>query len=124
MALKAYASTIWHTLRSKRGEAHTAEQIAFQPRGALTATDMQTAIEQLLSIVNGNTPPGGAPAAYRHIQAIPAAVWTVNHMLGFRPSIQMFDDGGQEIDGAVQHVSNNVLTVSFITTVAGEAYLS
>lgn len=124
MALRAFGSTVWHIMRSGRGEAHTAAQIAFQPRGAITATDLQAAIEQVLNIVNGTMPSGGSPASYRHIQAIPATSWTVDHMLGFRPSIQMFDASGNEIDGAVQHATENRLIVSFIRPVAGEAYLS
>jgi hypothetical protein len=124
MALRSYGSTVWHILRSKRGEAHTAEQIAFQPRGALTATDIQAAMEQLMNIVTMAGPLGGTTSAYRHIQAIPAATWTVNHMLGFKANIQLFDDAGREIDGAVHHVDQNVMTVSFIRNVAGEAYCS
>jgi hypothetical protein len=124
MALRAYGSTVWHILRSRRGEAHTAEQISFQPRGAITATDLQAAMEQLMSIVTSAGPIPGAASTYRHIQAIPSATWTVQHMLGFKPNIQLFDDAGREIDGAVQHTSNNVLTVSFIRPVAGEGYLS
>lgn len=124
MALRAYGSTVWHVLRSKKGEAHTAEQISFQPRGAITATDLQAAMEQLLNIVTAGGPIAGDPSQYRHIQAIPAAEWTVQHMLGFKPNIQLFDDGGREIDGAVQHLNNNTLKVSFIRPVAGEAYCS
>lgn len=124
MALRVFGNTGWHILRSKRGEAHTAEQIAFQPRGPISATDLQAAIEQLVGIVTEGSVLGGVASAYRHIQAIPAATWTVRHMLGFRPSIQMYDDAGVEIDGVVRHTDSNELTVSFIKPVAGEAYLS
>lgn len=124
MALRAYGSTVWHILRSRRGEAHTAEQISFQPRGGITATDLQAAIEQMLNIVTASGPISGPISTYRHIQAIPAAEWTVQHMLGFKPNIQLFDDAGREIDGAISHESNNVLKVSFIRPVAGEGYCS
>ena len=31
--------------------------------------------------------PGGGGAAYVHTQSTPATTWTINHNLGFRPTV-------------------------------------
>ena len=41
---------------------------------------------------------GGASQTYTHTQSTASATWTINHNLGFRPSIELFDAGGQEFD--------------------------
>lgn len=126
MALRQYSSTIWHILRSKKGEAHTAHQIAFQPPAGMAASTVQEALIELRTMMGQVAQGLGVPAAnfYRHIQAIPAQVWTVNHGLGFRPAVTMSNDSGIELDGVVKHINENTVQISFIKPVAGEAELS
>ena len=124
MALRPVGSTVFHILKSKRGEAHTAEQIAFQPPAGMAATTVQEAIQEIITILSNSSTIFGAAQFYHHIQAIPADVWTVNHGLGFRPAVTMFDINGTEIDGVVEHQNENALTISFIRSIAGEAQLS
>ncbi len=64
---------------------------------------------------------GGGSAAYVHTQASPATTWSVNHGLGYRPSVELLDAGGSEIDAAVTHPNVNQTTVSFNTATAGTA---
>lgn len=67
---------------------------------------------------------------YRHAQGTPASVWTVEHNLGYRPGgIFVRDSGGDQHHGRVEHLSDNVLTVSFFVggqpvAFSGEAYIS
>jgi hypothetical protein len=126
MALRQYSSTKWHILRSKKGEAHTAEQIAFQPPAGMASSNLQDAVLELRTMLGQVATGLGVPAAnfYRHIQAIPAQVWTVNHGLGFRPAVTMSNDAGVEVDGVVKHINENTVQISFIKPVAGEAELS
>jgi hypothetical protein len=70
-----------------------------------------TAVTNTVTVTEGDTtvvtvttagpqgPGGGAGAAYVHTQASPATTWTINHNLGFRPSVELLDSGSQEIDG-------------------------
>ena len=51
-------------------------------------------------------------------------VWTVSHNLGYRPAVSVQDYGGTTIEGAVNHVDVNNLTISFTEVVSGYAYLS
>jgi hypothetical protein len=66
-------------------------------------------------------PPGGA--AFVYLQAAAATVWTINHNLGYRPSVELLDTGSQEIDGDVAHPSINQTVVTLNPASAGLARL-
>ena len=66
---------------------------------------------------------GGGAAAYVHTQASPATTWTINHNLGFRPSVELLDSGSQEIDGAIAHPTVNQTVVTLNPATAGLARL-
>lgn len=57
-------------------------------------------------------------------QALPAATWTINHNLGYKPSVELFNTASQEIDADVIHTSSNQTVVSFTTAIAGFARLN
>lgn len=52
-------------------------------------------------------------SAYVHVQAMPSAVWTINHGLGFRPNTYVFDTAGTEVQGAVDHPTVNQTVITF-----------
>ena len=66
---------------------------------------------------------GGGAAAYVHTQSTPATTWTINHNLGFRPSVELLDSGSQEIDGAIAHPTVNQTVVTLNPATAGLARL-
>ena len=66
---------------------------------------------------------GGGAAAYVHTQASPATTWTINHNLGFRPSVELLDSGSQEIDGDIAHPTTNQTVVTLNPATAGLARL-
>lgn len=61
--------------------------------------------------------------AFVFTQSTPAATWIINHNLGFIPSVELFNNGSQEIDGDVVHTSVNQTVVNFTGPVAGFARL-
>jgi hypothetical protein len=65
----------------------------------------------------------GGLAAYVHTQSTPATTWTINHNLGFRPSVELLDSGSQEIDADVSHPSANQTVVTLKSAIAGLARL-
>lgn len=70
-------------------------------------------------------PPGdGSLANYTHDQQVASITWSITHMLGFYPSVSVFDTTGSEIVGAVTHTSVNHLDIVFSAPVSGLAYLS
>jgi hypothetical protein len=66
-------------------------------------------------------PAGGAAFVYQ--QSTPSTVWTINHNLGYKPSVELLDSGSQEIDGDVAHPSDNQTVVTLNPASAGLARL-
>ncbi len=69
-------------------------------------------------------PVGPASAFFIYNQATAASEWTINHNLGFKPSVQAFDTGSQKIEGLVTHLSINTTAIVFVVPVAGFARLT
>ena len=69
--------------------------------------------------------PSDAPvaAAYVYTQAMPSAVWTINHNLGFRPVVYIIDTAGTEVVGFVEHPTVNQAVITFSAGFAGQARL-
>jgi hypothetical protein len=69
----------------------------------------------------GGQPLGAGSPNFVHTQGSASTTWTVNHNLGFRPSVEVFSVGGAEIDAEVLHTSINQTVISFNTATAGSA---
>lgn len=70
----------------------------------------------------GPAGPSTGDLAYRHQQLSPSSVWTINHNLGKRPSVDSFDSSYDEIWGDEAHVDDNTMTITFSAATGGEAY--
>jgi len=66
---------------------------------------------------------GEAWTAFTYEQLSPATTWTINHDLGYRPSVELLDATNREIDGDVYHTTINQTIVMFNIPVAGAARL-
>lgn len=58
---------------------------------------------------------GGGLTAFVHNQPSVATTWTINHNLGYRPSVELYDSGSQEFDAMVSHPSVNQTVVGPMT---------
>lgn len=58
-----------------------------------------------------------------HNQSVPATVWTIDHNLGQRPSVTVFDTNGDECLGDVDHPTANQTVINFSAAFAGTARL-
>lgn len=67
-------------------------------------------------------PPGGT-AGVNFTQSTPSSVWTINHNLGYRPGVELFDTGGNEFVAQVLHTSVNQVVVTLADPIAGSARL-
>jgi hypothetical protein len=70
--------------------------------------------------------PGGSGSglsAFVHNQASASFTWTINHNLGYRPSVELFDAGSQEFDAEVTHPTVNQTVVNLSVSTAGFARL-
>ena len=62
--------------------------------------------------------------SYVHTQSSAASTWTINHNLGFIPSVELFTTGGAEFDAEVVHTNVNTTMVYLVAPLAGSARLS
>jgi len=60
---------------------------------------------------------------YSHNQSVGSDRWTVQHNLGFKPSVTVLDTSNNEVYAEIQHSSNNQLDVRFKNAQTGKAYL-
>jgi hypothetical protein len=79
---------------------------------------------EVLSANGPPGPPGPSGSGYNHTQSSASTVWTINHNLGFIPTVQTVTVGGLEVMGEVQHTSANQTLVTFNTAIAGTARLA
>jgi len=57
-------------------------------------------------------------------QASAATTWTINHNLGYKPSVDVYDSGSQQIQAEVSHTSVNQTVILLTTPSAGFARLT
>ena len=68
---------------------------------------------------------GTSGGSFTHEQMTPSAVWVIAHTLGYRPGgVLVVEYGGQNVEGAVSHINENQLTITFAVAISGYAYLS
>lgn len=69
--------------------------------------------------------PSGDPATifYTHTQATPAAVWTINHNLGGKPTAVVLDSANTQCEGTFSYPSNDQMIITFTSAFTGVAYI-
>ena len=61
---------------------------------------------------------------FEYEQTSPATTWTINHNLGYKPAVEVFSVGSQELDADVVNTSVNQTVIGFTTATAGFARLN
>jgi hypothetical protein len=69
-------------------------------------------------------PPGTSGAGYDFIQSSSSATWTINHNLGFKPGVDVYDSGSQQIQAEVSHTSVNQTVILLTVSTTGFARLT
>jgi hypothetical protein len=69
-------------------------------------------------------PRGAASAGYEFIQNTSAVTWTINHNLGYKPSVDVYDSGSQQIQVEISHPSINQTVILFTASTPGFARLT
>lgn len=91
-------------------------------------------VRQIVVTAPGPQGPGGVDGvqadeivglvAYKHNQSTPLSTWTIIHNLNFFPNVTVFDSAESQVEGAVTHIDETRLTISFSSAIAGKAHLS
>lgn len=63
-------------------------------------------------------------AHYLFEQNVPSSFWLIDHGLGKKPSVTIVDSADTQVEGTVDYVDDNSLTVSFAVAFSGRAYLN
>lgn len=61
---------------------------------------------------------------FEFTQSTASDTWTINHNLGFKPTVTVFSVGGMEVEADVQHTSLNQSIIYFNNPFAGSARLT
>ena len=57
-------------------------------------------------------------------QGSPSNTWNINHGLDKYPSVSIVDSANNEVDGDVQYVDPNNITLTFASSFSGKAFLN
>lgn len=72
--------------------------------------------------VNVVLPPNNSTSSTPYTQQFSElSQWIVNHNLGYRPAVEVYNIGWQEIDADVVHLTNNQFVVNFTKPTQGVA---
>jgi hypothetical protein len=61
---------------------------------------------------------------YTHTQSSPASTWTVTHNMNKYPSVTIVDSAGTTVDGSVDFINLNSVTINFCGAFSGKAYFN
>lgn len=67
---------------------------------------------------------GSPHGTYTHTQASASATWTITHNLNCFPSVTVVDSAGSVVVGDVVYISANVVSITFVASFGGKAYLN
>lgn len=67
---------------------------------------------------------GTGDAFYLHDQMIAASTWNITHNLNKYPSVTIVTSAGDEVEGDVNYVNTNTVTLNFSASFSGKAYLN
>ena len=94
--------------------SHTGGEILYSDAGTMRAGSPAT-IRTILGLT---------AETYIHNQLSSSSIWTINHNLGFNPSVEILSDGGMEIEGEVIHTNSNQVVINFSIPITGSARLN
>lgn len=63
------------------------------------------------------------PATFVHSHTVPEAVWTITHGLSSKPDVATLDTNDQIMQGEVEYLDDDALTITFGGPITGTAFL-
>lgn len=86
---------------------------------------VQNDVTNVIVTAPGPQGPGFLPSSvsYVHTQSVSAAVWTINHNLGFNPTAVVLDSAGTQCEGTFSYPTLNQMIITFTGAFTGTAYV-
>ena len=83
-------------------------------------------ISSIVSVISEGPqgPQGVAGAGFDFMQPTASTTWTINHNLGYKPGVDIYDSGSQQITAEVSHPSLNQTVILLTVASAGFARLT
>lgn len=106
--------------------AATQSHLLFRSDGERLWHDIIGAEDGTTEFVGDGSGLTDVPVAWNGVlfeQAVPAMVWTIDHNLGHRPHVTIFDPAGEEIFAPKTNPTLNRTTITFSPAAAGSARL-
>lgn len=95
------------------------------PTGGSSTLNMNVPNSPTMNLVpTGGSSTGGGDKAYVYIQSSAANVWVITHNLNKYPSVTVVDSAGSVVVGEVVYNNANKVTITFIGSFSGKAYLN
>lgn len=67
---------------------------------------------------------GASHSTYTHTQSSPSSTWSITHNLACFPSVVVVDSAGTVVVGDIAYNSNNSITITFVGSFGGKAYIN
>ena len=80
--------------------------------------------EYFISLLTLSGGGGGKQPTYVFTQGVPATTWTIPHNLGNFPSVSVVDSTKRVVNGTIDYIDDNNLTVTFGAPFSGQAFLN
>ncbi len=87
-----------------------------------TQQDLNQVLADILVAILNNQTVGDK--TWIHDQFTPATVWTIPHPLNKRPSVTVVDTAGTVVEGVIDYIDDNLLTITFNYPFSGYATLN
>lgn len=94
--------------------------VAVEATGFKTPTGTSTDYLMADGTVNSN----GGDLTYNHNQGSAAISWSITHNLGKFPSVTVIDSASRQVQGEVEYININSLTITFTGAFSGKAHLN
>lgn len=82
---------------------------------------------EVITASQGLTGPQGPPgngSSFEHDQLAPSAVWSITHNMHKYPAVTITDNTLTAVEGVVQYIDDDSLSITFNTPIAGKAVLN
>ena len=61
---------------------------------------------------------------FRYVQNLPSKIWSIHHALNKRPSVIVTDSAGTTVEGMINYIDSDNLTITFSASFSGYAELN
>jgi hypothetical protein len=105
-------------------QAPEINQLLIEENGVTVTVEASTNTTVAIITEGPQGPRGFAGAGYDFVQSVVSTSWIINHNLGYKPAVDVYDSGSQQIQAEVSHTSVNQTAIVLTIPSAGFARLT